>query len=293
MSNILITGGAGFIGSPTAEVLAENNKVIIVDNLSTGCQENIPHNAEFINCDIADEESIQKIMKNVDYVIHLASIVSIEESYNDPERFFRTNYIGFMNVINSAVKNNVKKIVFSSSCSVYEEMPHEPKKESLCVYPTSPYALSKINAEYLLEIYNKKYNLSYLALRYFNVFGPGQNLKSSYGTVIPTFIRKSLNNEDLVILGDGNQQKDFIYIDDVVSANILSINSKVTGKFNIGYGEGIRIIDLAKKIIDLTCSESKIKYSDGRSGDVRYSVADISLSKAMLKWKINNNFDSA
>jgi len=135
--------------------------------------------------------------------------------------------------------------------------------------------------------------LSYLSLRYFNVFGPGQNLKSSYGTVIPTFIRKSLNNEDLVILGDGNQQKDFIYIDDVVSANILSINSKVTGKFNIGYGEGIRIIDLAKKIIDLTCSESKIKYSDGRSGDVRYSVADISLSKAMLKWKINNNFDSA
>lgn len=264
--NILITGGKGFIGSYLVEDLSKDNNVKVFD-IQDGK-------------DIKDFEILKRELKNVDVVFHLAGLISVEESMRKPLDYIENNIVGSYNLLKAASETGVKKIVFASSASVYGDYPENPKKEDTLMIPKSPYAFAKITVERLMDKFNGN-ELKTISLRFFNIYGPRQKLNSSYAAVIPIFISKALNNEDLTIDGDGNQTRDFIYIEDIVSACILAAE-KGSGVFNIGSGKPISINDIAKMIIELTGSKSKIRHVENRAGDIVHSLSDISKAKDTL-----------
>lgn len=231
---VLITGGAGFIGSNLASKLAENNDVIILDNLSTGNMENIKEltikdNVKFIHGTVIDIELLHNCCSDVDYIFHLAALPSVPRSIKDPISSNEVNVTGTLNVLVTARDTNVKKVVFSSSSSVYGDTPTLPKREDMQLNPLSPYAITKMTGEYYCKVFQELYDLQTVSLRYFNVFGPRQNPDSQYAAVIPKFINAILNDESPVIYGDGEQSRDFSFIKHVVDANILSCESDKTG----------------------------------------------------------------
>lgn len=264
--NILITGGKGFIGSYLVETLSKDNNVKVFD-IQDGK-------------DIKDFELLKRELKNVDVVFHLAGLISVEESMRKPLDYIENNIIGSYNLLKSASETGVKKIVFASSASVYGDYPENPKKEDMPLIPKSPYAFAKITVERLVDKFNGN-ELKTVSLRFFNIYGPGQNVNSAYAAVIPIFIKKALNNEDLIIYGDGNQTRDFIYIDDVINACVLA-SEKGSGAINIGSGIPISVNEIAKLIIELTNSKSKIRHIENRSGDITHSLSDISRAKDLL-----------
>jgi UDP-glucose 4-epimerase len=287
--NVVITGGSGFIGSNLARNLATKNNVIVIDDLSTGNINNIKdfidsNKIDFIKGSITDLDLLQKTFKNIDFVFHEAAIPSVPRSIKDPLQSNFVNVNGTLNVLIAARDNNVKKVIYASSSSVYGDTPTLPKKEKMKPRPLSPYAISKLTAEYYCQVFTRIYKLPTVSLRYFNVYGPRQNPLSEYAAVIPKFITNILNEKSPLIYGDGGQTRDFTYVDDVVKANILAAESDETGIFNIAGGNRISIKNLAHHIMGLCKKKLDIEFTDPRQGDIKHSYADISKAKEKINY---------
>ena len=281
---VVITGGAGFIGSNLAYELAQSNEVIIIDDLSTGRESNLTElktnpKIKFIQASILNKDLLEQLFKGIDYVFHQAAIPSVPRSIEDPQKTNSVNITGTLNVLMAARNNQVKKLVFASSSSVYGDTPTLPKREEMNPNPQSPYAVSKITGEYYCNNFYQIYKLPTIALRYFNIYGPRQDPKSQYAAVIPYFISQILAGLPLVIFGDGEQTRDFTFIKDTVKANIIAAESDVTGVFNIGSGANTSINNLAKSLMTIMNKDLKITFQATRLGDVRNSLADISKAR--------------
>ena len=287
--NVVITGGSGFIGSNLARNLTTKNNVIVIDDLSTGNIKNIKDfidskKIDFIKGSITDLDLLQKTFNNIDYVFHEAAIPSVPRSIKDPLQSNYVNINGTLNVLIAARDNNVQKVIYASSSSVYGDTPTLPKKEKMKPRPLSPYAISKLTAEYYCQVFTRIYKLPTVSLRYFNVYGPRQNPLSEYAAVIPKFITNILNDKSPLIYGDGRQTRDFTYVDDVVNANILAAESNETGIFNIAGGNRISINNLAHQIMGLCKKKLDIEYTNPRQGDIKHSYADISKAKERIHY---------
>jgi len=289
-AKIIITGGAGFIGSNLAHKLCKNNEVIIIDNLSTGNYENIRKLDEtgkikFLKETITNLDFLIKTFKDIDYILHQAAIPSVPRSVKDPISSNNANINGTLNVLYASKENKVKKVVCASSSSAYGNTPTLPKKETMIPQPLSPYAVSKLACEYYCNAFTEVYGLPTVSLRYFNVYGPRQDTKSEYAAVIPNFVNNVLNKKPPVIYGDGKQTRDFTFINDVVCANILAIESKENGIFNVAGGKRISINDLAKSIMNICGTHFDPIHDEPLSGDIKHSLADISKAEEKLGYK--------
>jgi len=289
---ILITGGSGFIGSNLTHSLYKDNEIIVIDDLSTGYFENIFELVEkklitFIKGSISDLKLLQENFLDVDFVLHQAAIPSVPRSIKNPIATNKANIDGTLNVLVAARDCNVEKVVFASSSSVYGDTPTLPKIENMCPSPLSPYAITKLCGENYCRVFYEIYGLRTTSLRYFNVYGPMQNPKSEYAAVVPKFISSTIGGNPIEIYGDGEQTRDFTFVDDVISANLLSCKSKKSdGKaLNIAGGKRISINDLAFKIMKILGKEVEIIYRERREGDVKDSLADISLAKALISYE--------
>ena len=283
---VVITGGAGFIGSNLAEELAKDNEVVILDDLSTGRPENIKdlikkNNVQFIQGSITDPALLQKTFKEVDFVFHQAAVASVTRSVADPVAANEVNLNGTLNVLIAARDNYVKKVVYASSCAVYGDNPVLPKKEDMLPEPLSPYAVTKMAGEYYCQVFRQVYGLQAVCLRYFNVYGPRQDPHSDYAAVIPRFILRALQGQPLTIFGDGEQTRDFVFIKDVVRANIVVADDEAPGIHNVGSGKNISVNMLADTIKAITGVNLEIVHLEPRSGEVRHSLADMSKAIAI------------
>jgi UDP-glucose 4-epimerase len=274
---ILVTGGAGFIGSHIVECFQDKAEVHVLDNLRSGFRENLDgFPCEFIQGSILDRELVRRAMQGVDYVFHLAALVSVAESMQKPVECAETNTIGTLVVLEEAARAKVKKLVLSSSAAIYGDSPVVPKIEEMPPAPKSPYAISKLDGEFYCRMFAAEGWLQTVCLRYFNVFGPRQDPKSQYAAAIPAFIDRALKNQPMIIFGDGRQTRDFVCVKDVVAANaFFAIQSSATGIFNVACGRCITINNLASTIRRLTGSSSEIKNAPERPGDVKHSVASV------------------
>lgn len=275
MKKCLITGGAGFIGSHIAEHLAnQGSNIIVLDSLRTGFEKNLEGlNVNFIKGDIRDEKLVEDLTKGCETIFHLAALVSVPESLLKTKECIDINTIGTINILESAKKNQNCKVILSSSAANYGDNPVLPKLESMSPEPMTPYAITKLDGEYYLKMYYDQYGVETTSLRYFNVFGPRQNPKSAYAAAVPIFINKALKNEPLSIYGDGLQTRDFIYVKDVVRANLLA-SQKGNETYNVALGHSTTILELAEKIIEIINSKSKVEFLKERSGDIKHSKAD-------------------
>lgn len=285
--NILITGGVGFIGSHISNELMENNNITIVDNLSTGNIKNLKtpehENLNFIKGDIR-KINFDDITSGIDYIFHLAAMASVPLSVEKPEECNDINVNATVKLLKSAADNDVKKIVFSSSSAVYGENRNMPLRETELQMPTSPYAASKASCELYLKTFYESYGLNYTALRYFNVFGPKQDKNSQYAAVIPNFISALLEGKQAEIYGNGEQTRDFVYVGDVVKANINACESDYNGVVNIASGEKLTINRLYEIVRTTLDSNLEPKYLPERPGDIKHSLADTSnMEKISLK----------
>lgn len=278
---VLVTGGAGFIGSHIVEYFQEKAEVRVLDNLRTGRRRNLDgFEVEFIEGDIRDRATVRRAMESVDYVFHLAAMVSVPESMEKIAECVEINDTGMVIVLEEAARAGVRKLCFSTSAAIYGDNPVVPKVETMLPEPKSPYAVTKLDGEYYCRIFTETGRLQTACLRYFNVFGPRQNPKSAYAAAVPIFLEKALANEPLTVFGDGGQTRDFIFVRDVVAANVFMAEHEFTGVYNVAYGGRITIDDLAKEIIRLTGSSSKILHLAERPGDVRHSMAAVEKLRA-------------
>ena len=278
---VLITGGAGFIGSHVAEYFQNKAEVRILDNLRSGYRRNLDGlDVEFIEGDIRDRAAVARAMQGVDYVFHLAAMISVPESMNKITECVEINDTGMIVVLEEAARAGVKKLCFSTSAAIYGDNPEVPKRETMFPEPKSPYAITKLDGEYYCKMFTDTGKLQTACLRYFNVFGPRQDPKSAYAAAVPIFTAKAVANEPLTIFGDGEQTRDFIYVKDIVAANVFMATHEFTGVYNIAYGGRITINDLAKEIIRLTGSTSQIQYLPERAGDVKHSMAAVDKLKS-------------
>lgn len=287
MEKVIVTGGAGFIGSHLAEELARRGyQVTILDDLSTGEMENIKEllkkgGVQFIQDSITNFSLLKELFQGAIYVFHQAALPSVPRSVKDPLAASEVNITGTLNVLLAARDNKVRKVVYASSSSVYGDTPTLPKKEDMVPHPQSPYAVSKLAGEHYCRVFQEVYGLATACLRYFNVYGPRQNPDSQYAAVIPRFIRWASEGSPLIIFGDGEQTRDFTFIADAVEADILAAESNASGVFNIGRGKSITINELAKLVIKLTGNNVEPVHQEPREGDIRHSLADISKAKTL------------
>lgn len=297
MASYLITGGAGFIGSHLAEELVRRDeKVRILDNFDSGTHENINHfiqNVELIEGDIRDLDKLQKSMCSIDYVLHTAALRSVPRSVDDPLSTNEINVQGTLNVLWAAKAAGVKRMVNVSSSSVYGGCDKLPQVETQPLNPLSPYAVSKLAAEYYCKVFSEIYSLETVSLRYFNVFGPRQDPKSEYAVVIPIFINAGLEGRQAEVHGDGLQTRDFTYIADTVDATLLAaVTPGVSGKvFNIACGERYSVLDLLKTTEKLLGVSIKYVHTDPRQGDARHTQADITLASKLMGYKPKVSFE--
>lgn len=298
MKKYLVTGGAGFIGSNIVkELLSQGFFVRAVDNLSTGKKENIAEfldnpNFEFIEADLTSLDNCKKAVSGVNFVLHEAAVPSVPRSIENPIASNNSNIDATLNMLVAARDEKVEKFVFASSSSIYGDNPDLPKQEDFPPRPISPYALTKYAGERYCQIFWKIYGLPTVCLRYFNVFGPKQNPDSQYSAVIPKFIKLFLKGERPVILGDGNQSRDFTFVDNVVLANILAANAKEgNGEvFNIALSGRTSLNDLVNMLKDITEKNIDAEYKEARQGDVMHSLADISKAKNILGYQPKVSF---
>ncbi len=279
---ILVTVGAGFIGSHIVEHFnsEKDAEIVVLDNLCTGNIHNLdPFKCEFVEGSVEDAVLVEKCCEGVDYIFHMAAMVSVPESMDNPEKCVSTNINGTLNVLKSAAHNKVKKVIFSSSCSVYGDPDISPTPESAPTDPMSPYALSKLDGEYYMRMLSDVWGIECGVMRYFNVYGPRQNPKSQYAAAIPIFVSLALSGKDIQIYGDGSQSRDFVFVKDVVRANIHMMTHG-PGPFNVGTGASITIQELAETIVRETGSVSNIINVAPRAGEVLHSCADASKIKA-------------
>lgn len=297
MARYMVTGGAGFIGGHIAQLLIDKGEdVIVYDNLSTGNINNlnsIIDRIDFVKGDICDTDTLDKAMVGVNYVIHHAAEISVFKSLEDPVGAANVNVMGTINVLNSAKNNGVKRCTLASSSAIYGDTGSVPQREDFLPKPLSPYGASKICDEYYYSVFNQIYGIETVCLRYFNVFGPRQNPKSQYAAVIPIFIDRIINGNDIYINGDGEQTRDFVFVQNVANANYLACNvSGIAGEvFNIASDNSITINNLAAKLIAISGKEIDIIHRDPILGDIKYSTADINKAKSVLGYSPEISFD--
>jgi UDP-glucose 4-epimerase len=290
----IVTGGAGFIGSHIVEAVADSHEVVVIDNLSSGKQENLKgfsKTIHHIKGSITDLPLLMDAFSGADGVFHLGAIASVARSVDDPAATHETNLTGTLNVLLAARDCGVKKVVFSSSSAVYGDEPTLPKREDMTPAPLSPYAVSKLAGEYYCRVFSELFGLKTVSLRYFNVFGPRQDPQSEYAAVIPKFITRLLSHQAPLIFGDGKQTRDFVYVKDVVQANLLAMQSTKTGTFNIGSGESIDLNTLARTLAEIMEVTIPPLYQNPRSGDIRDSVSDITAVKKTLGYQAHYSLD--
>jgi UDP-N-acetylglucosamine 4-epimerase len=301
--NLLITGGAGFIGSNLVEHFLEDERVSLVrvlDNLSNGYIENIQEffdhpKFEFIEGDIRDYGTCLKACEGIDKISHQAALGSVPRSIENPMQSTEVNILGTVNLMYAAVQQKVERMVLAFSSSTYGDHPDLPKVEEKIGNPLSPYAVTKASIEQFAHVFGKTYGLNWIGLRYFNVFGPKQNPNNPYAAVIPLFCDAALKNAPIIINGDGTTSRDFTYVSNVCKMNELSIftksNVSLNKVYNCAGGERTSLIDLLKIIKDNTASNSVIKFGNERVGDVKHSLADISKAKKYLNYLPVNSFE--
>jgi len=274
--SVLITGGAGFIGSHIADAYSGVTQVSVYDNFSSGRRENVPADATVIEADVRDSDRLTAAVQDADIVFHHAAQVSVERSVEQPLESHDTNLDPLLTILEAA-RGTDTRVVFASSAAIYGEPEQLPVGESHPKAPASPYGLEKLAADEYCRLYHELYGVEAVALRYFNVYGPGQQA-GDYAAVISIFREQALNDEPITVEGDGTQTRDFVYIDDVVQANILAAtDDDAPGRaFNVGTGEQITIRELAESLKELTDSDSEIVHVEPREGDIDQSVANIS-----------------
>ncbi|KJD36754.1 Vi polysaccharide biosynthesis protein VipB/TviC [Tamlana sedimentorum] len=292
--SFLVTGGAGFIGSNLVEYLLKYNakQVVILDNLETGLLSNIEHfikqeNCTFIEGDICDLETCQKAVEGVDFILHQAALGSVPRSIKNPIKTNEVNVTGFLNMLMAAIASpTLIKMVYAASSSTYGDHPDLPKVEDKIGNPLSPYAVTKYINELYANVFNKTYDLQIAGLRYFNVFGPKQQPNGAYAAVIPLFFKGAINNSEVKINGDGEQTRDFTYIENVVQANIKALFAEVDKHevYNVAFGERISINKLWETIKAFTNSQASAEYGPTRVGDVKNSLANIEKAKNQLQY---------
>jgi UDP-glucose 4-epimerase len=289
----IVTGGAGFIGSHIVEAIAGSHEVVVIDNFSSGKKENLSgfKNVNCIRGSICDLPLLKETCSGADGIFHLGAIASVARSVDDPAATHETNLTGTLNVLLAARDCGVKKVVFSSSSAVYGDEPTLPKREDMPPVPLSPYAVSKLAGEYYCSVFSELFGLKTVSLRYFNVFGPRQDPMSEYAAVIPKFITRLLNHQPPLIFGDGKQTRDFVYVRDVVQANLLAMKSSKTGTFNIGSGKSLDLNTLAHTLSDIMDVKISPLYEKPRSGDIRDSVSDITAVKKTLGYRTSYSLD--
>lgn len=293
-STFLITGGAGFIGSNIVTYLMKHNvgKVVVLDNLSNGYKSNIEQfidqpNFEFIEGDITDIEICKLAMVGVDYISHQAALGSVPRSIENPLATHLANATGFLNVLTAAKESNVKRVVFASSSSVYGDSKELPKVEANIGRQLSPYAVSKHTKELYAKVFADVYGLDVIGLRYFNIFGPNQNPAGPYAAAIPLFMDAVLKNKSPFINGDGEQSRDFTFVENAVQANIKALFSlnEVKGQIvNIACGGRVTINELFHSIRDIVGNDVQAIYREDRLGDVKDSLANISLAEELIDY---------
>lgn len=288
--NVVVTGGLGFIGSHIVDELVDENKVTIIDNASTGKLENLKNpnheNLEIIKGDL-NELDLNEILKGKDYVFHLAAMASVPLSVDKPIECNENNVTATIKLLTAAKDANVKKIVFSSSAAVYGENTNMPLKESEPLMPTSPYAASKASCELYIKSFTESYGLDGVVLRYFNVFGPKQDKNSQYASVIPNFISAVLEGEQPVIYGDGEQTRDFVFVKDIVNANINAAESDYNGVVNVASGKKLSINKLYEVIKNTLKTDIEPKYLPERQGDIKHSLANVENMKN-INYQVNS-----
>jgi len=279
---ILVTGGAGFIGSHIVEHFQGRAEVRVLDNLRSGFKRNLAGlQHELIEGSILDRELVRSAVSGVNHVFHLAAMISVPESMQKPVECNELNTTGTLVVLEEAARAGVKKLVFSTSAAIYGDNPVTPKVETMLPEPKSPYAITKLDGEYYCAMFAREGRLPTACLRYFNVFGPRQDPKSQYAAAVPIFIDRAVKQEAITIHGDGEQTRDFIYVKDIAAANaFFATQSPATGVFNVAYGQRITINELARTICELTGSRSEIKHTAPRAGDVKHSLAAIEKLRA-------------
>lgn len=294
----LVTGGAGFIGSNLAEKLLQAGaKVRIIDNFSTGKKinlESIASRVEVVEGDIRNRDTVRKALAGVNVIFHIAALPSVPRSMKEPYPSCDINIMGSLSLFEEARLAGIKRIVFSSSSSVYGETAELPKAEHFTPSPLSPYAVGKLATEYLASVFSKSYGMDIVCLRYFNVFGPRQDPESDYAAVIPRFIKLMLEKKSPVIYGDGQQTRDFTFVDDVVSANMLAAQAKnVAGAvINIAGGTPKSVNELCGILAKIAGVNVTPKYEPARPGDILHSYAEVTRAKTLLGWTPNFSLEA-
>ena len=294
----LVTGGAGFIGSHLVEaLLAQGRRVKVLDNLSTGKLSNLESvrpQITFIQGDIRDAGTLNAAVRETEVVFHLAAKVSVPWTVEYPVASAEVNELGTLAVLQAARRNGVRRVVFASSCAVYGDDPRLPKREEMVPRPQSPYAVQKLAGELYARLYHGQYGLETVCLRYFNVYGPRQDPGSPYSGVISIFLTRAAEKKAPAIYGDGNQSRDFVFVQDVVQANLLAADAdQASGRvFNVGCGSFVQINHLWERIGQMTGLTLKPTYMDARPGDVLLSVAGIGLAKTVLGFAPQCSFET-
>lgn len=290
-SKYLVTGGAGFIGSHIVKRLVnDGGHVRVVDNLSTGQArrlDTLRSAIQFIEGDLAEEAIARRAVEGIDFVLHQAAVPSVQRSVADPVGTNRSNVTATLNLLESCRRAGVRRLVYAASSSAYGDTEVLPKHEDMPSNPLSPYALQKFVGERYCRLYHELFGVETVSLRYFNVFGPGQDPHSEYSAVIPKFIKGLLAKQPITIYGDGEQSRDFTYIDNVVEANLLALEAPdAAGKMcNIGCGERITLNRLVTLLEQQLGTKAQVSYTPPNAGDVRNSLADIERAKVLLRYR--------
>lgn len=298
MATYLVTGGYGFIGSNIVRHLLEAGEMVaILDDLTTGRESNlidVQRDVRVFRGSVLDEKLVKKAVKGADYVLHQAALPSVQRSVENPELSNAINVTGTVNLLVAARDAGVKRVVYAASSSAYGDQPVAVKTEKLATAPKSPYAVAKLAAEMYAAAFTECYGLETVSLRYFNVFGPRQDPNSEYSAVIPKFIMRMLKGERPVIYGDGKQSRDFTYVSNNVMANVLAAkaSAEAAGRMvNIACGHSYTLLDLVDAINAILGTSIEAEFQPARTGDVRHSLADISLAKDLLGYEVAVNFE--
>lgn len=287
---VLVTGGAGFIGSHIVDrLVARGDQVSVIDSFSTGKRENLAHHGDRITvheADVRDAAAVDRAIEGCELVFHEAAVVSVPYSVENPQETHDVNIQGTLNVLLAARKNHVRRVVFASSAAVYGEEPTLPKSESMVPEPIAPYGVEKLTSEHYLRTFARLYGVETVALRYFNVFGPRQDPSSPYSGVISVFVQRLLAGAPLTIFGDGLQSRDFVYVADVVDANLLAGSAKgASGRvYNVARGERTTLLELATILGKIVGNEADPTLAAERAGDIRHSQAAIDRARGELAY---------